>query len=275
MSDPHYLLGHTDHELARLELQGTIYREITTRAFRDGGIRPGDRVLDVGCGTGDVSRTVAALVGANGFVLGLDRGATAIEAAREHLPPSATNTEFLVTELDDFTAVEPFDALVGRFILMHQPNPKHTVRSLLSSLRPGAAVVFIESWMEVLTTGGHSVPFSRQYDEIVAWKNEVVSGAGADTAAGGRLRSILVAAGVTDISCRLEALVAGGESSPYYEYVEQSVRSMLPEAARQSLAGFDEKSVEGMAERLREEAIRTSGSFTAWPVVVARGRLPA
>ncbi len=70
----HYLLGHTDRELRRLDLQGELYREITLRAFQDAGIEPGMRVLDIGCGSGDVSITVGGIVGPSGSVLGIDRG---------------------------------------------------------------------------------------------------------------------------------------------------------------------------------------------------------
>ena len=64
--DSHYLLGHTENELRRLDIQGDLYRDITRRAFLDAGIGPGMRVLDIGCGTGDVSLTVAPIVGAEG-----------------------------------------------------------------------------------------------------------------------------------------------------------------------------------------------------------------
>ena len=42
--DAHYLLGHTDRELRRLDLQGELYRTTTIRAFRDAGIGEGMRV---------------------------------------------------------------------------------------------------------------------------------------------------------------------------------------------------------------------------------------
>jgi len=78
-----------------------------------------------------------------------------------------------------------------------------------------------------------------------------VGGAGADLHAGGRLRATFVEAGRPAPETRLEALVAGGDESPYWEYVEQSVRSMLPEARRLGLDGFDESRVAGLGTRLR------------------------
>ena len=271
--DRHYLLGHTDHELTRLDVQGALYRDTTLHAFHQGGIRSGMHVLDIGCGTGDVTLTAAEIVGPTGSVLGIDRGADAIVTARRKAGALGLETvRFEVTELDAFDDSGVFDALVGRFILMHQPDPAETLKSLARSVRPGGSIVMIESWMELIRTGGHSEPFSPLYDEIVQWKSAVVSGAGADLHAGGRLRSIFLSAGLNEPTTRLDALVAGGAESPYYEYVEQSVRSMLPEARRQELGGFDETSTTGLATRLRDEVTAHAGSVIAWPTVAAWSR---
>ena len=276
--DRHYLLGHSEHELLRLDLQGSLYREITLRAFRDAGLGEGMHVLDIGCGTGEVTLTAAEVVGVQGAVVGIDRGRDAIATARAkvadlggpaHLAGLRNVVDFEVTDLQDFSRPQQFDAIVGRFILMHQPDPAAVLRGLLGCLRPGGRVITIESWMEVLRAGGHSQPFSSLYDQIVRWKSAVVGGAGADLQAGGRLRTTFRTAGLPDPATRLEALVAGGPDSLYYEYVEQSVRSMLPEARRLGLGGFDEGSTVGLADRLRAEVTAAHGSLMAWPAVAA------
>lgn len=270
---PHYLLGHTDHELRRLDIQGDLYRDITERAFRLGGIEPGMRVLDVGCGTGDVSLTAAAVTGEAGRVLGIDRGEAGVAAARTKVARlGLSNVTFEQHEVTDFRTDQPYDAVVARFVLMHQPDPAAMLRSVLSNVRPGGAVVMIESWMELLSSGGHSEPYSPLYDEIVQWKSRVVGGAGADLRAGGRLRSVLLDAGLKDPVLRVESRAEGGADSPYYEYVAQSVRSMLPEAARLGIGGFSEADADQLAERLRNEVVARNGSLLVWPVVVASAR---
>ena len=182
----HYLLGHTDHELRRLDIQGELYRDATLRAFRDAGIELGMRVLDIGCGTGDVSRAVATVVGESGSVLGIDRGEKAVEAARAWAQKRGlTNLDFTVSEIDEFHRPAGFDAVVGRFILMHQPDPARALASVVRSVRAGGVVCMIESYMDALLSGPHSFPSSPLYDEIVRWKGAVVAGAGADACAGG------------------------------------------------------------------------------------------
>ncbi|MCH2470388.1 MAG: class I SAM-dependent methyltransferase [Gemmatimonadetes bacterium] len=266
----HYLLGHTDHELRRLDIQGDLYRDATLRAFRDAGIEPGMRVLDIGCGTGDVSRAVATVVGEAGSVLGIDRGERAVEAAREWARDQGlNNVDFAVSEIDEFHSTANFDAVVGRFILMHQPDPAQVLASVVRSLRAGGVVCMIESYMDALLSGPHSFPASPLYDEIVRWKSAVVAGAGSDLHAGGRLKQLFGAAGLPQPRARLEARLEGGADSPYYEYIAHSVRSMLPEAERQGLGGFTNADADTLERRLRDEVLASRGMLVAWPVVAA------
>ena len=76
------VLGHADIEIQRLLLQGHLYNDHTEHALRPAGLRPGMRVLDVGCGPDDVSFVAAPLVGPSGTVLGLDAAGDVVEFAR-------------------------------------------------------------------------------------------------------------------------------------------------------------------------------------------------
>src|SRR5208337_5280181 len=78
-----YILGHSEREIRRLMHQASILRPITERLLRGAGIGRGMRVLDLGCGAGDVSMLAAELVGAAGSVVGIDRSQEAIAVARE------------------------------------------------------------------------------------------------------------------------------------------------------------------------------------------------
>src|ERR1700681_2988577 len=79
-----YVLGHSDPELLRLTIQARLLEPITRRRYLQcAGITPGMRVLDVGCGTGDVALLAAELVSNSGEVVGADRAASAVAVARE------------------------------------------------------------------------------------------------------------------------------------------------------------------------------------------------
>jgi ubiquinone/menaquinone biosynthesis C-methylase UbiE len=71
MSEPfsqEYALGYTNAEHERLIRQAARIAPITERLFREAGIGPGQLVLDLGSGVGDVAMLVARLVGPSGQV---------------------------------------------------------------------------------------------------------------------------------------------------------------------------------------------------------------
>jgi len=70
-----YAMGSTDRERQRLMQQGAVLRGFLASAFRAAGIGPGMRILDLGCGVGDVAMLAADLVGPTGSVVGIDRNA--------------------------------------------------------------------------------------------------------------------------------------------------------------------------------------------------------
>ena len=85
-----YVLGSTDAEHERLIWQALRVAPITERLFREAGIGPGQRVLDIGSGVGDVAMLAARLVGPSGEVVGIERDPKSITKARARLKPTCT-----------------------------------------------------------------------------------------------------------------------------------------------------------------------------------------
>src|ERR1700756_1349908 len=82
MSETTHVLGHSQAEMRHLENQGAMLRPITERLLRNAGIHAGMRVLDLGCGAGDVSILAAELVGPEGSVVGIDRNQQVLKVAK-------------------------------------------------------------------------------------------------------------------------------------------------------------------------------------------------
>src|SRR5260370_23453726 len=78
----HYSLGSTDAEHERLIWQASRLAPLTERLFLEAGIGPGQRVLDLGSGVGDVAMLAARLVGPSGEVVGVERDTHSIARAR-------------------------------------------------------------------------------------------------------------------------------------------------------------------------------------------------
>lgn len=100
MEDTDYALGRTSAEYDRLIEQAELLRPITERVLRVAGICAGMRVLDIGCGVGDVSFLASSLVGSQGCVVGVDLDRDAIQIAENGarscgLPTSPSAKEML------------------------------------------------------------------------------------------------------------------------------------------------------------------------------------
>src|SRR5215469_15923633 len=130
-----YPLGYSEQEARRLADQGALLEDLTEDLLRRAGIVHGMRVLDIGCGVGDVSLLAARLVGAAGNVLGVDRASSSVDTARRRVASlGVTNVQFEQADLATFEGDQEFDAVIGRLVLLYLPNPATVLRRL--SRRP-------------------------------------------------------------------------------------------------------------------------------------------
>jgi 2-polyprenyl-3-methyl-5-hydroxy-6-metoxy-1,4-benzoquinol methylase len=140
-----YVLGHGSEEHRRLMLQSRFVGELTEAVFARAGLAQGMRVLDVGCGAGDVSLLAAAFVGAGGSVLGIDQSPESVSLARERAKAAGLdNVRFEVARLEELRAGGPFDALVGRLVLLYLKEPAVVLPQLAVRVRPGGFILFID-----------------------------------------------------------------------------------------------------------------------------------
>src|SRR5215469_10859644 len=140
-----YALGSADAEHERLIRQAVHLDSSTERLFRDAGIGPGQRVLDLGSGVGDVAMLAARLVGPAGEVVGVERDSRSIVRARARVSAAGlTNVSFTESDVSEVRTSKLFDAAVGRFILQFVSDPVAVLRCLCRLIRPGGVLVFQE-----------------------------------------------------------------------------------------------------------------------------------
>src|SRR6266567_3360086 len=138
-----YLLGSTDAEHERLIRQAVRLAPVTKGFFREAGIGPGQRVLDLGSGVGDVAMLAARLIGPSGEVVGIERDPRSIARARVRVAEAGLhNVSFIESDVSQITDRKPFDAAVGRFILMWLPHPVSVLRQLSQLVRPVESLPF-------------------------------------------------------------------------------------------------------------------------------------
>src|SRR5215471_4073835 len=115
-----YALGHSEEELDRLSRQAQAFEPFTRKLFQQAGITTGMRVLDVGCGSGDVAFLAADLVGPTGEVIAADRAAAAVQRATARAEArNLRHVKFLEGDPAEMQFDRPFDAVVGRLVLMY------------------------------------------------------------------------------------------------------------------------------------------------------------
>lgn len=144
MSDK-YALGHSSNELRRLATQASLIDPVTSRFFQAAGLVTGMRVLEIGSGAGDVAMLVSRIIGKDGEVVGTDKSETAIAVARSRVKKSGIrNVSFIEGDPADMKFEQPFDAVVGRYILQFLPDPASSLTKISRHLRPEGILVFHE-----------------------------------------------------------------------------------------------------------------------------------
>jgi SAM-dependent methyltransferase len=102
----------------------------------------GQRVLDIGCGFGDTTQQLAALVGPEGEAVGVDVAEPFIEASIEEAGEAGVeNVDFFATDVQVGDLRGPYDYAFSRMGLMFFANPVQALRNVRSALRPGAQLV--------------------------------------------------------------------------------------------------------------------------------------
>ncbi len=128
------------------------YRHIVTTglgshgevALRLHSPRPGERVLDIGCGFGDTTQRIASEVGPQGSVLGFDVSERFIEkAADEAEEAGLDNVSFMVGDLQVTEFEQTFDYAFSRMGTMFFANPVAAIRNVREALTPGGRLCMV------------------------------------------------------------------------------------------------------------------------------------
>jgi len=132
-------------QAARLELRARAEDEVAVRDeyVRLLGVAPGERVLDVGCGSGAVTRTLAQRVAPGGCAVGVDMSPALLKVARE-LADEAGLGELVELKEGDCRALPfpdgSFDAVLAATTLAHVPDAGRALAEMVRVTRPGGRV---------------------------------------------------------------------------------------------------------------------------------------
>ncbi|GIW52799.1 MAG: hypothetical protein KatS3mg081_2154 [Gemmatimonadales bacterium] len=270
-----YVLGHSQPELERLVHQGRFFGELTEIMLLKAGLASGMRVLDVGCGAGDVSFLAAKLVGPERVVVGVDKAPEAVAFAQQRAQGAGlSNVQFIAADLAEFQLDdEPVDALIGRFVLMYFPDPAAMLRRLLGFVKPGGIVAFQE--LDLAPAPPVEImcqPICETYVAAATRITQTFARAGIDGRTAVKLGPTFQRAGLPAPQMLASQRVERGPDSPIYGWMEQITRTLLPLIQQTSVATAEEVQVDTLAERMRQEAVEKDCTLITPPLIAAWAR---
>jgi SAM-dependent methyltransferase len=221
------------------EIIRAMFAPVTQGLIDDVGIKKGDSVLDIAMGPGEPALSVAAFVGVQGAVFGIDPiqgmvGAARREAERLNLK----NVKFDLAFAGDLPlAGGKFDAVICRFGVMFFPSPVDGVKEMLRVLRPGRKLA-LAVWHFAERNPFHFA-LSRVMDRYV--DPVPVDEDAPDAfrfARPGKLLELFAAAGVTAPS---ERLLRFNMEAPVSKEDFWNLRAEMSEKLREKLAGLSDQ----------------------------------
>ena len=243
--------GHAGFE--RLQTLARLRMADTSDLFDRVGVAPGWNCVDLGSGSGDLTREIARRVGPRGRVSGLDMDATKVELARAAAAQQPLdNAVFEVVNLEDWAEVAEFDMAYCGLVLQHLADPVDLLRRMWAALRPGGVVVVEDADFD----GLFPYPPSSGFDFYADNYREVLRRRGGDPAIGRKLCHLFAEAGI---------------ASPQIKLVQRADTDGVGKLMANSTlaATADAILAEGLASHAQiDTALRELADYTADPTTV-------
>ena len=221
-----------DDLIKKLELQALETAEERFPLYLDVGLKEAELVLDVGCGSGIVTRDLAILT--KGKVIGIDSSADMIKVAKNVLK-NFDNVDLMVCDEDklDFDD-NTFDIVTCNLVLMWSQDPQKLICEMVRVTKPGGIVL---ASLEPDYGGKLHYPENQKVDPIFA--GEAIKKRGGDPHIGRKLRALFVRAGlVTKVGIGNNRIWSCEEDKSYYFHARDFYIKALKES------GLTEKEID-------------------------------
>jgi len=158
-------------------------------------LHPGMTVLDVGCGTGAITRGIAEAVAPDGRVIGMDTNVELIAEA-DRLHADVPGLSFQIGDAYDLPFREEFDIVTAARVLQWLADPVMALRNMVTATRSGGRIVVLDyNHEKIVWTPAPPVSMQGFYAAFLKWRSE----AGMDNAIADHLAAMYAHLGLTDI----------------------------------------------------------------------------
>ncbi|MGQ0532827.1 MAG: class I SAM-dependent methyltransferase [Caulobacteraceae bacterium] len=132
---------------------------IAEEALGVGAFRPGERVLDIGCGAGATSIEIARRVGASGAVVGVDLSPQLLRVARERASKAGLAVDFMEADAGAASFGQSFNAAFSRFGVMFFEAPAQAFAHIRAAMRADGRLAFV-CWRSMAENGWATTPIA-------------------------------------------------------------------------------------------------------------------
>jgi SAM-dependent methyltransferase len=144
--------------LANADARERQLQPVSDALFERASLQPGERVLDVGVGSGPTTSQAWESVLPDGSVTGIDIAAPMITAARQRI--TAPAIEWIVGDAATYDfPPKTYDAVISRFGVMFFADPPAAFRNLFEATRPGGRLI-MTVWSTLYATGLFGIPYT-------------------------------------------------------------------------------------------------------------------
>jgi len=178
IKDPHRFSNQLEQEVTQQiinRLESRAKNRVFTRLFHQYAefleFNDSTRILDIGCGTGVISRSLAKRAHFSGKVIGVDQSEPFVNAARKFSAEEGVDhvVEYMVCdghqlELDDAS----FDIAIAHTLISHAAEPSKIISELARVVKKGGAVVLFDGDYSSLTYAVPDHEFGRRMDSALA-----------------------------------------------------------------------------------------------------------
>jgi ubiquinone/menaquinone biosynthesis C-methylase UbiE len=232
-----------------MEKMSKLRNEFTQRLLADSGIKKGMRVLDVGCGSGDLSIMASELMGDSGEVVGFDISDDAIATARNAANEKHISmVKFIRADIAELPKnIGIFDAIIGRRVLMYQNDAAQSINSLLPYLAAKGKMIFQESDSILSSFHAGTLPLHAKVQE---WTWNTVAKEGGNIHIGRQLYSLMKNAKLKITLMRAEAILHTSESGSDLGW---ATKMMLHRMISHGVVTAEEIDIDTLEDRLQLE----------------------
>lgn len=236
--DEQYILATGESAVCRLHLLDRIFGPSTRGLLSNAGLSRGMRVAEIGCGIGLTARWIAAQIGPEGTVVGVDSSPQQLEIARRSATESgAANLSFINgNAYNTGLPRESFDLVFSRFLLCHLEEPARAIDEMRSLLAPGGILA-----CEDHDNGGiFTEPPTHAYKRLVEISDDVNRARGLDSYIGLKLPDLLRRSGFAAPEVRVvQVAVLRGVEKRFWEMTLHEAASAIIDARAATAAELD------------------------------------